>query len=208
VHQLGDAFLGVDVHPRERHLVAREELADQERLARGARADHPRRAIAALDEVLAPCDERAQQHLADVGLLADDPSDVGRADAQHLGRLAGDGADDGPAPGEQVDVAGELPAPVDLDHARLFARAVDDLHLAGEDDVEPAPPVAGAEERLAGCEAALLTVPLQGLDLSGGKGGVDGRGAFLAHVTAGVDEKGPGDARVFTRSRDRAEAFR
>src|SRR5438132_2779140 len=132
------------------------------------RSDHDSVASVVGDQRHPAEDERAQEDLAQLGIgLHHLPQRV-RRHLQELAVLAHPAANQGPAPGQNGRLSGELARSVE-DRDRLLPAVdqVNDLHLAGDDDVEIARDVALVEQDGPARDAPALTALAQPLDLLG-----------------------------------------
>ena len=134
--------LEVDV----RLAIAGEELANPQGRRGMGRSDQDSVASVVGDQRHPAEDERAQEDLAQLGIGLDHPPQRVRRHLQGLAVLAHPAANQGPAPGQDARLSGELARSVDRDRLLPAVDQVDDLHLAGNDDVEIARGLALVEQ--------------------------------------------------------------
>ena len=148
--------------------IAREELANPQGRRGMARSDQDSVALVVGDQRHPAEDERAQEDLAQLGIgLHHLPQRV-RRHLQELAVLAHPAANQGPAPGQNGRFSGELARSVeDCDRLLPAVDQVNDLYLAGNDDVEIARGVALVEQDGSARDAPALTALAQPLDLLG-----------------------------------------
>ncbi len=91
-----------------------------------------------LVEEVAAGDEGPEDDVAQVRVDVQDLTQGIVRDLEDVALAPGDAAEDRRAPGQLGHLAGELPGPEGRDDLRLIAGVVDDLDLAGLDDVEVA----------------------------------------------------------------------
>ena len=134
--------LEVDV----RLAIAGEELANPQGRRGMGRSDQDSVASVVGDQRHPAEDERAQEDLAQLGIGLDHPPQRVRRHLQGLAVLAHPAANQGPAPGQDARLSGELARSVDRGRLLPAVDQVDDLHLAGNDDVEIARGLALVEQ--------------------------------------------------------------
>jgi hypothetical protein len=138
----------LEVEPVIRDAVAREELTQALRVAREPRADQAMPG-AQPDQDRPPLEERAEDDVRELLVVADDATQPAGRDLDHGAGVPDDGGERNGSSGEQVQLAEEAVRPVDGDDAILGAVVVDDRDDALLDDEEVAPLVPRAEEHVA-----------------------------------------------------------
>jgi hypothetical protein len=137
VEQVRHVRILLEVEERVEDAVAREEVADAERIVPVPRADHARAGESlGVAQELPPRDEGLEDHVSDRWALIDDLPQRLRVDREHVAVGLRHGARDRRPADGLAQLAGEVPRPVDDDGARLFAELVADLDLPFPDDKE------------------------------------------------------------------------
>jgi hypothetical protein len=95
---------------RARMAVAREELLQAQGPRGVPRSNERRVAESPREERDPPQDERAHEHLAQVGVALDHLSEGVTIEHQNFARRAHSPADEGPPPGEGAHLTGKLPS--------------------------------------------------------------------------------------------------
>ena len=161
-----DAAILVDVKAHIRMVVAREELAQAQRVRRVARADQRHLALCGVDQPHAPQDEGAHDDLGQLGIGLHQRAQLGLADRQHLPRLNHADAREAGQAAQGGELAGEI-ARKELGQRLLASRAGNEnLELARQHHQHLAVALAGLHQRLAGARLQALAARLEARDLA------------------------------------------
>ena len=152
----GALLVGVHVVPAHRQQVALEQVAHLERPARAARGDQAHDAVPLGLVPRAPCQQRAEDVLAELRPARDHVAQPGAVELDHVRRLDGHAGADRRLAGEDGDVADERAAVGLRDVDVLAGLAVDELDEPALDDVERRVAHGVLVEHLAGLERAPL----------------------------------------------------
>ena len=132
---------------REEETVARQEIADPERVLRVPGTDDAQsREVAGVAEHLPARDQRRQDHVPHVRRDVQELAQIALREGPGLGVAARDGGGERPRAGQPADLARELAVVMHDEGLRLVAGFVEDLDGSGLDDEEGHVGVAGLED--------------------------------------------------------------
>ncbi len=165
LEQVLHSLVGLDVEVRVRTAVAREELANPQRVPRVARAHQDRVALPVRDEEGAPLQERAQEEIAQLGVRLHHREQRLPPQREHLAILSGARLHHRGVAEDQVHVAGELAGTLDGDRFLAPGQRLHDLDASREDHVEVDPGRADLPEHLVPPDGPALSALRDARDL-------------------------------------------